>query len=552
MSKFEVHVSNTDTVESVKEKVAASQLIAFPEHKLMFKGEKMEEGKTMSDYGIQESSALDFVLEATEESIVKQLKELLKTRDLTSDELGLLYCYKHGVSTNQALKTIGIDAKLGDFIKGRKEFVLEGGKISMVRDDTTLKPLSVANQLEEILREHGPTMEVTALCSKFIQKFHVSVANVVQMRPLDFIMKEKTKFALVGNNMVTLKEFEKQEKAKQEKAKVEGSALRMARSRSPQTSRAPPPAPWRQQEAPKRRSPSPRARPATQQIEQNEDLYQELHTKISSRSFNSRVAQALSSIKEIVEQHCFLNVVDVVKGGSVGKGTAITDCEDAELMFFVKGLPTEGHQKWMAPLLRSVKATLSLNFPSDLPASMDCTDDSVRMDVKGGLVVNVRFSPAFENYVETVQALGMLGPYARKPFEPSFVKERTQFVAKQPGHVKVTMRLMKWWRDQQAWSCPLTTPSDYVLELIVIYAAQQCGKVAQAQMIANCMSLLARFDQLRVVWSNYYDPSDVWSPLMLQKPLLMDPVNPFSNVADPQDFDACELMSFAAKTHFFW
>merc|ERR1719160_1840102 len=140
-------------------------------------------------------------------------------------------------------------------------------------------------------------MEVTALCSKFIQKFHVSVANVVQMRPLDFIMKEKAKFALVGNNMVTLKEFEKKEKAK-----VEGSALRMARSRSPQ------PAPWKQQEAPKRRSPSPRARPVTQQIEQNEDLYQELHTKISSRSFNSRVAQALSSIKEIVEQHCFLNV----------------------------------------------------------------------------------------------------------------------------------------------------------------------------------------------------------------------------------------------------
>merc|ERR1719311_848953 len=182
----------------------------------------------------------------------------------------------------------------------------------MVRDDTSLKPLSVADQLEQILRENGPTMEVTALCSKFIQKFHVSVANVVQMRPLDFIMREKTKFSLVGNNMVTLKEFEKQEKAK-----VEVSALRMARSRSPQTSRAPPPAPWRQQEAPKRRSPSPRARPATQQIEQNEDMYQELHTKISSRSFNSRVAQALSSIKEIVEQHCFLNVVDVVKGGSV-------------------------------------------------------------------------------------------------------------------------------------------------------------------------------------------------------------------------------------------
>merc|ERR1719353_1451148 len=341
---------------------------------------------------------------------------------------------------------------------------------------------------------------------------------------------------MIGASSVTLKEFESQEKAK-----VEGSSLRMARAKSPQVAR------------PQRQGTPTRSRPVQPpKIEQNDEMYQELHNKISSRSFNSRVAQALSSIKEIVEQHCFLNVVDVVKGGSVGKGTAITDCEDAELVFFVKGLPTEGHQKWMVPLLRSVKATLSLNFPSDLLASMDCTDDSVRMDVKGGLVVNVRFSPAFDSYVKTVQALGALGPYARKPFEPSFVKERTQFVAKQPGHVKVTMRLLKWWRDQQAWSCALTRPSDFALELIAIYASQQCGKVTQAQMIANCMSLLSRFDQLRVVWSNYYDPSDVWSPLMLQKPLLMDPVNPFSNVADPQDFDARELMSFASSTHFFW
>ena len=184
----EVHVSGSDSIGSIKEKVAASQLIAFPEHSLMFKGQKMDESKTLSEYGVQADAALDFILEATEESIVKQLTELLKTRDLTCDELGLLYCYKHGVSTNQALKTIGIDAKLGDFIKTRKEFVLEGAKISMVRDDTTLKPLSVANQLEQILRENGPTMEVTALCSKFIQKFHVSVANVVQMRPMDFIV----------------------------------------------------------------------------------------------------------------------------------------------------------------------------------------------------------------------------------------------------------------------------------------------------------------------------------------------------------------------------
>ena len=36
--------------------VAASQLIAFPEHKLMFNGEKMDEGKTLGDYGVKEST----------------------------------------------------------------------------------------------------------------------------------------------------------------------------------------------------------------------------------------------------------------------------------------------------------------------------------------------------------------------------------------------------------------------------------------------------------------------------------------------------------------
>merc|ERR1719327_764317 len=120
-------------------------------------------------------------------------------------------------------------------------------------------------------------------------------------------------------------------------------------------------------------------------------MYQELHNKISSRSFNSRVAQALSTVKEVVEE----------------------------------------------------------KISADVATKIECTDDSVQMKVKDTITVALRFSPAFDSYVKTVQALGALGPYARKPFEPSFVKERTQFVAKQPGHVKVTMRLLKWWRDQQ-------------------------------------------------------------------------------------------------------
>merc|ERR1719456_1696684 len=72
-------------------------------------------------------------------------------------------------------------------------------------------------------------MDVTTLCSKFIQKFRVSVASIVQMRPVEFIQQEKEKFAMIGDGLVTLKEFEARESAK-----VSTSATRTTtRSRSP-------------------------------------------------------------------------------------------------------------------------------------------------------------------------------------------------------------------------------------------------------------------------------------------------------------------------------
>merc|ERR1719478_1837689 len=331
----------------------------------------------MGDCGVTEASAVEFVLEATAEARSAASPRSSQSRDLTCDELGLLYCYKHGVSTNQALKTIGIDMKLADFVKEQKAFVVEGKKVSLVRSDTALKPMSVAQQLEGILREQGPTMDITTLCSKFIQKFHVSVASIVQMRPVEFIQQEKEKFAMIGDGLVTLKECEAREAAKVSASTA--SASRVARSRSPGFVRSASP---QQQRARSTERVRPRTVALSQQKAENEEMYQELHTKISSRSFNSRVAQALSTIKETVESKLFLNIAEVAKGGSVGKGTAIAECEDAELVFFVKGLPTEGHKKWLPPLLKSVESVLTENLDAEMAASVECTETSVQVSMK--------------------------------------------------------------------------------------------------------------------------------------------------------------------------
>merc|ERR1719324_1853026 len=171
----------------------------------------------MESIGIDESSVLEFVIDAHEDVIVDQLKELLNTRDLTIDELGLLYCYKYGVSINQALKTVGCTEKFPDFIKKQKKLLIENGRVSLVRSDTKMKPFCAGEEIQKLLQENGGRMDIQSLCSKFTQKFNVSIQSVVNMRPAEFLEKEKDLFALAGRGHVTLKSAlgEQQKSAKE-------------------------------------------------------------------------------------------------------------------------------------------------------------------------------------------------------------------------------------------------------------------------------------------------------------------------------------------------
>jgi len=536
-SNFDLTVNAEETVQSVKDRIAASQLIAFPDQDLVLDGKVLDDTKTLADYDVQDSNCLDFVIKATEDSLAQQLAGLLQARDLSTDELGLLYCYKHGVSINQALKTIGCTEKFPDFIKKQKQLFTENGRVSLVRSDTKMKPFCAGEEIQKILQENGGRMDIQSLCSKFTQKFNVSIQSVVNMRPAEFLEKEKDLFSVAGRGQVTLRSaMEEQQKSPKEvqprTQRQRGEEVKSVQARAPVHIDSP-----------------------KSQAQEGSDSqeYLDLHNTISGRSFNSKVVQILNDIVEVVTEKSFLNISEVVKGGSVGKGTAISGTTDAEVVFFLKGMPKGQQSKWLPPLLKAVAAVLTQHLSNEHGVEGICpTDDSVHMKVKGCVEVELRFSPDFESFSEVIQAMGQQGPDIRKHFNTSLVKEQVQFVSKQPGQVKVTMRLLKWWRNQQRWTSPLTTPSDEILELLAVYSALQTKPRDQKMAIANAMSLMARFEELRIVWSNYYSKEDIWSPLLQQRPLLMDPVNPYLNVANPQEFDASELMSLAQSTHFFW
>lgn len=538
---IDVVVSPGETIASVKEKVASAQLISFPEQELSIDGKTLENDSKVAACGIQEGSLLTFDVKASETTLAQQLGELLKARDLSPDELGLLYCYKHGVSVNQALKLLSFEGKLQDFVNKQKTLSIENGSVALVREDTSLKPFSVVDEVVKVLKASSTgSMDVKDLSAKFVSKFGVSLSSIVGSRPGDFFAKEKT-FVLTGKGLVSL-----------------AGAKKVA---SPTPTAAPavaaPPGLGAGAGAPPGLGGCDTDRSVEVDVfsEVEAQQYLELHSKICSRPFNSKITQVLNDLIAAISEATFLDIDHVVSGGSIGKGTAISGAATAEVVLFCRGLPLTGQDAWLPSLLKAVANVLTEDFQVvHSLESVHLAEDSVQIRTKGPtpITVDLYLSPTFDSYTKAVETLSEQGPDARKLYSPSFAKERTQFVSRQPSSVKVTMRLAKWWRDQQEWYGRLARPSDELLELATIYSAIQTKPADQKTAIANLMSLLSRFDQMRVVWSNYYNKDDVWKPLLRQRPLLMDPTNPFVNVADPQVFDPSELITLARTTHFFW
>jgi len=527
---LDVEIGPNDTVAALKARVGTSMLLPFPNQVLKIAGKNLADDEILFKHGLEEGASLLLQVSTSAKVLEQQLKDLLKVRDFSCDELGLFYCYKFGVSFSQAMKAIGEEGKLQDFLKIRKDFLVDGSRVSLVWEETSTRPCSVKQELVEILRSSpGGKMDIKELTNKFSEKFNESIATMTGVTPATYLSRETDTFTMIGRNFVCLKRTSRREQAHVEEK--------------------PRAAPVRDRDAHGRQETC-----DDESASGENQRYLELHSRVCSRAFNSKATKALSDVVNLLQEAMFLNIERIVKSGSMGKGTAIsTGIPDAEVVLFVRGLPLENHSQWMRPLLKASARALETNFKGHgVIEGIHVTEDSVRFNVPGVLTVDLRFSPVFQNFAHALQVIDQQHPEQRHHYHPALVEQRVQFIGRQPGSTKLTIRLLKWWRDQQDWSAGIFRPSDDILELIAVYSAVQTKPADQQQSIANVMSLMSRFDELRIVWSNYYSKADVWPPLLQQCPLLMDPSNPYVNIADPKAFDSRELMAHARSTRFFW
>mmetsp|Transcript_11903 Transcript_11903/g.21781 ORF Transcript_11903/g.21781 Transcript_11903/m.21781 type:complete len:467 (+) Transcript_11903:164-1564(+) len=161
---LELLVASMDTIESVKQRIASTMLIPFPEQKLVYNGTVLADQQKLGDCAVKEGAALDFEVIASASALAKQFSDLLQGNAMSVTELGLVYSHKHGVTVVGALDMLGVKPDLNAFLLEQKFQVSSSGTVTRnsLPTDTSSKVSEVHTATDEfklavIVNPHLPS-----------------------------------------------------------------------------------------------------------------------------------------------------------------------------------------------------------------------------------------------------------------------------------------------------------------------------------------------------------------------------------------------------------
>jgi hypothetical protein len=284
----------------------------------------------------------------------------------------------------------------------------------------------------------------------------------------------------------------------------------------------------------------------------------EVHDSVCTRDFQTRASQVVGKIVAVLMQATFLNVHHYVTGGSVGKGTAIEGSAAAELTLFVVGLPLAVFKSKLPELLDSVTAFLREKSATGgaLQGAQvaGVRHGAVHLTINGLSSAELYLAPVFPTHGAAIDQIQLESQPLDRSHAAFLAEQEVRFIKTQPEAVKITARLLKCWRGRLSWSSDMTRPSDRLLELLAVHVATPKLPLDektynQAEALELIRSLMIQADTLRIVWAiPLYGKCKIPSHILEQRPLLMDPVNPFVNVASSSVFDPSEIMAHATRS----
>lgn len=590
-SSFNIAVKPSDNLRSLQQRVLDIEPIPFTAKELQLDGKTLNEEQRIGDLGLQDGQKLCLVIHASEKIFLKQLGDLLKARPLSATELSLVYTHQFGATVQQALNILGIEEKFADFVKRQKAFTTEeagllklfepeskvskpGQGLQTIREglehaqaqvdtlqtfrvsvevsfktpsgqeaftnvdlkintaqtvqnvcesaanealipfpakalvfqgqalkmEARLVELSITESAELVLELEASPSHLVEQLWQLLQGKSLSTTELADLYCYRYGAPVRRALKLLGLNE-TLKDFLKRQSC----FSVQSGSISVTDTKPPTFSE--------------------------DQLEQNMQ-YLNLHKQLTSCSSIQKASRALDVVVKAACEGSFLQIQRVIRGGSIGRGTALPGSTDAKAMLVLAGVPCLGHAKWAPPLLQLLAAMLHIKLTASDSSfeEVAVVDGAVLVTFKGETVVSLELESA-----DAPDAI--------------FADRRARFFDRQPASVKVTMKLLKWWRNQQQWEDDSSIPSDEVLEYICAFAAYGQLPENQFNAVEQVMALLADFKKLCVIWPDgvaSYRLELIPRPVLIERPLLLDPTDPEANICNlPEEEEAFDYTQLA-------
>ncbi|KAM9276910.1 2'-5'-oligoadenylate synthase 1-like [Morus bassanus] len=282
-----------------------------------------------------------------------------------------------------------------------------------------------------------------------------------------------------------------------------------------------------------------------------------------STAFCGQVKETVKQICDFLKEDCFganIRVLKTVKGGSAGKGTALQNNSDADVVLFLNCLSSYQEQKQKRKNILELiemrlhacrqKLTFTVNIseprykgPGNTPRSLSLTLcskrtlESIEVDILPAYdalgQVSQDAPPDAEVYVRLLNASSDPGE-----FSPCFTELQKKFVKRYPAKLKNLLRLVKHWYKELLKPRYLTAdlPPKYALELLTIYAWEEGTGSSDSFVMASgfrtVLELLCRYQEICIYWEKYYSlqhnqiGAHVKKLLRSPRPVILDPADP--------------------------
>lgn len=238
---------------------------------------------------------------------------------------------------------------------------------------------------------------------------------------------------------------------------------------------------------------------------------------------------------------------EVIKSGSLGKGTAVKGKSDADLVVFLAKLTTISElREILEDILDRMKLYLDKyagckwigTTQYAVQVSVNCHGHIHSVDILPSVDI-VRKRTCKDIYAE----METLTKREKKYYSSAFAPLQVDFVSQVPTKVKTLIRLIKYWRktEFEERTDGKRLPSSYILELIAI---GEWGNAGKPQNFDLCKGLyhvfraIADYKSLRHAWTENYK----YNNFVRDQWYVVDPANPFNNV-----MDACDLWDDVAE-----